>query len=234
MTPRQEHILAAVVEAYAETAEPVGSLALSRRFGYSSATIRAEMAELENQGFITHPHTSAGRIPTDKGYRHYVNSLANNQLPGGERERAAIRRRITDITVAEDAVKEAATLAASRTGNLAIATLPSGYLYKVGFRDYLGHPEFSEQDASIRAASLVDQIDELLREPFFDQLGLQVLIGRENPIGRSSGMTFIVSSYRSPFSDTSYIGVLGPTRQDYRHVIGLVDYIGQTLEEELV
>src|SRR5689334_8909354 len=82
MTPRQENILAAIVEAYAETAEPVGSLALSRRFGYSSATIRAEMAELENQGFITHPHTSAGRIPTDKGYRHYVNGLVNQDEAG--------------------------------------------------------------------------------------------------------------------------------------------------------
>ena len=76
MTERQAHILASIIEQYAEIAAPVGSVTLAKLFGVSSATIRSEMVRLEEMGLIMQPHTSAGRIPTDKGYRHYVNTLS--------------------------------------------------------------------------------------------------------------------------------------------------------------
>src|SRR5689334_25159619 len=87
ITKRQEQILSAIIEQYAEVASPVGSSLLAKLFNVSSATIRAEMAELERLGFINQPHTSAGRIPTDKGYRHYVNQFSeetvnNKQVTG--------------------------------------------------------------------------------------------------------------------------------------------------------
>ena len=69
MTDRQAAILTTVIEQYAEVAAPVGSVLLAKIFNVSSATIRNEMAELERLGYIAQPHTSAGRIPTDKGYR---------------------------------------------------------------------------------------------------------------------------------------------------------------------
>ena len=69
MTERQKKILAAIIEQYAEVAYPVGSSLLAKVFNVSSATIRSEMVELEKLGFINQPHTSAGRVPTDKGYR---------------------------------------------------------------------------------------------------------------------------------------------------------------------
>src|SRR3954463_12547349 len=95
MTPRQEQILRAVVEQYAEVASPVGSSLLAKVFDVSSATIRAEMADLERHGYITQPHTSAGRIPTDKGYRFYVNNLTENdpaRLSVGRAEKALTAR----------------------------------------------------------------------------------------------------------------------------------------------
>ena len=96
ISPRQEQILRAIVEQYAEVASPVGSSLLAKVFDVSSATVRAEMAELERLGFITQPHTSAGRIPTDKGYRFYVNALSDAQVDetAAERrgERALIQR----------------------------------------------------------------------------------------------------------------------------------------------
>src|SRR5471030_1102403 len=82
MTERQQNILSAIVEQYAEVASPVGSSLLAKAFKVSSATIRAEMAELERLGFIAQPHTSAGRVPTDKGYRFYVNHLGDNVEAG--------------------------------------------------------------------------------------------------------------------------------------------------------
>jgi heat-inducible transcriptional repressor len=77
MESRRKSILGAVVESYVDTATPVGSRAISQRFRYtiSPATIRNVMADLEEMGLIMHPHTSAGRVPTDKGYRFYVDSL---------------------------------------------------------------------------------------------------------------------------------------------------------------
>src|SRR3954463_999363 len=79
MTERQQQILSAIVEQYAEVASPVGSSLLAKVFDVSSATVRAEMAELERGGYISQPHTSAGRVPTDKGYRYYVNELVNTE-----------------------------------------------------------------------------------------------------------------------------------------------------------
>src|SRR5438477_4973320 len=96
MTDRQQQILRSIVEQYAEVASPVGSSLLAKVFSVSSATIRAEMAELEHLGYITQPHTSAGRVPTDKGYRYYVNNLINNPpqetLPERRTERALATR----------------------------------------------------------------------------------------------------------------------------------------------
>jgi heat-inducible transcriptional repressor len=96
MTPRQEKILAAIIEQYAEVAAPVGSSLLAKLFDVSSATIRSEMAELERLGFIKQPHTSAGRIPTDKGYRFYVNNLTETAAqPTESRGQRALEARVS-------------------------------------------------------------------------------------------------------------------------------------------
>src|SRR6185437_8933181 len=90
MTDRQAKILQAIVEQYAEVASPVGSSLLAKLFDVSSATIRSEMAALARAGYIQQPHTSAGRIPTDQGYRFYVNNLSQtgDQPAEGRAERA--------------------------------------------------------------------------------------------------------------------------------------------------
>jgi heat-inducible transcriptional repressor len=79
LTPRERRVLEAVIQTYVQTAEPAGSRVISRRFGLgvSPATIRTTMSDLEEKGFLSHPHTSAGRVPTDKAYRAYVDSLLN-------------------------------------------------------------------------------------------------------------------------------------------------------------
>ena len=92
LTPRERRVLEAVIQTYVKTAEPAGSRVLSRRFelGVSPATIRNTMSDLEEKGFLSHPHTSAGRVPTDKAYRAYVDSLLNvpsSAIVVAERER---------------------------------------------------------------------------------------------------------------------------------------------------
>src|SRR6478736_626526 len=110
MTERQRQILNAIVEQYAEVASPVGSLLLAKLFDVSSATIRNEMAELERLGYIAQPHTSAGRIPTDKGYRFYVNNITVAETSGSSteaRNTKAIATRVSDSGGPSQAIKSA-------------------------------------------------------------------------------------------------------------------------------
>jgi heat-inducible transcriptional repressor len=230
MTPRQEQILAAIVESHAQSAEPVGSLALSQSINFSPATIRAEMAALEQAGLITHRHTSAGRVPTDQGYRHYVNSLSGREKDS--RLNRAMEQRVKSAGQSERAVKMAAETLAEVTHNVGLATLPDR-IYFTGLASLFGQPEFFAQaSAALEAARLIDSLEEWLIEAA-PKDPISVFIGHENPIGKASGLSLIIARYRSPYSDSSYIGVMGPTRQSYGQVVGLVDYARELLEEEL-
>ena len=235
MTDRQAKILAAIVEQYAEVASPVGSSLMAKVFGVSSATIRAEMVELERQGLIYQPHTSAGRVPTDKGYRCYVNSFA---VMGSSRETAAERRAERALTarvegggLPERTIRNAVDTLVELTHNLGLATI-GNQLYMAGLGNLFGQPEFMHGDQAKQVARLLDNLEPWLRETAPNE-PLSVYIGQENPIGRSAGCSLIISRFRSPYSDQSYVGVLGPTRQSYHDVMALVQHAGRTLEEAL-
>lgn len=232
MTERQEKILRAIVEEYAEVASPVGSQLLAKVFNVSSATIRAEMAELERQGFIKQPHTSAGRIPTDQGYRHYVNhaSETSDTLAPARAERA-LSARIGEGSVPERAIRNTVDTLVELTQNLGIATI-GNQLYMSGLSNLFGQPEFMNAGQVQEVARLLDNLEPWLREAAPNK-PLSVYIGRENPIGRNSGCSLIISRFRSPYSDKSFIGVLGPTRQSYKEVMSLVENAGQMLERAL-
>jgi heat-inducible transcriptional repressor len=233
MTERQAHILAAIIEQYAEVASPVGSLILAKLFNVSSATIRAEMGKLEETGYIMQPHTSAGRIPTDKGYRFYVNQLTQDDNAGSiDRTARAIDTRLSRAGRPERAIRTAVDTLAELTHNVGLATI-GDQLYISGFGRLFSQPEFMQAAGPIHeVAQLLDNLEPWLRETAPNQ-PLNVYIGRENPIGKASGCSLIISRFRSPFSDQSYIGVLGPTRQSYRQVMHLVSHAGQSLEEVL-
>lgn len=234
MTDRQKKILSAIVEQYAEVASPVGSSLLAKVFGVSSATIRAEMAELECLGFIHQPHTSAGRVPTDKGYRFYVNLLSEGIgqiLPAGRAEKA-LAARVQHGGAPDRMIRNAVDTLVELTHNLGLATI-GNQLYMSGLSNLFGQPEFMSGHQEVQqVARLLDNLEPWLREAAPNE-PLSVYIGAENPIGRTAGVTLIISRFRSPFSDRSYIGTLGPTRQSYRDVMGIVSRAGQELEEVL-
>ena len=235
MTERQRLILAAIIEQHAEIAAPVGSVTLAKLFGVSSATIRSEMAKLEEMGFIVQPHTSAGRIPTDAGYRFYVNSLneAQAELPQLlDRSARAIEARVsTHGDRADRAIRSAVDSLVELTQNLGIATI-GDELYLSGMGNLFSQPEFMQGEHAQQVARLLDNLEPWLREARPNE-PLNVYIGSENPIGKSSGATLIISKFSSPYSDNSYIGVLGPTRQSYAKVMRLVRHTGAMLEEIL-
>lgn len=234
MTNRQQSILNAIVEQYAEVASPVGSSLLAKLFNVSSATIRAEMVELERGGFITQPHTSAGRVPTDKGYRYYVNAVAAEapaELSNDRRGQKALAARVKVGGVPERTIRNTVDTLVELTHNLGLATI-GNQLYMSGLSNLFGQPEFIDGSQVRQVAQLLDNLEPWLREAAPNE-PLSVYIGGENPIGRSAGCTLIISRFRSPFSDRSYIGTLGPTRQSYRDVMTLVARAGRELEEVL-
>jgi heat-inducible transcriptional repressor len=232
MTDRQQQILSAIVEQYAEVASPVGSSLLAKVFGVSSATIRAEMAELEHLGYIMQPHTSAGRVPTDKGYRNYVNHLGEEQeTPNMLRVERALSARVESGGLPERTIRNAVETLVEATSNLGLATIGSR-LYMSGLSNLFGQPEFLDAVQVQQVAQLLDNLEPWLYEASPNEL-LNVYIGHENPVGRSAGCSLIISRFRSPYSDHSYIGVLGPTRQSYREVMMLVKRAGETLEDAL-
>ncbi|MBR2840037.1 transcriptional regulator [Candidatus Saccharibacteria bacterium] len=262
MSERQEAILCQIVEEYAETAAPVGSMTMARLFGVSPATIRAEMAKLEILGLIAQPHTSAGRVPTDAGYRYYVNHLMEvddgfwetdaayvMQMPevqaiesgdfggfGDEnrfgRAEHVIEKRITSQSQADAAIKGAVNALVDLTGNLGLATIGE-QLYLAGISRLFTQPEFMDVNRVQAVAKLLDNLEPWLREAAPGE-ALNIFIGHENPIGANSEVSLIISRFKSPFSDKSYIGVLGPTRQNYARVMALVGRSGKLLEELLI
>jgi heat-inducible transcriptional repressor len=232
MTDRQQAILRAIVEQYAEVASPVGSSLLAKVFNVSSATIRAEMVELERLGYIHQPHTSAGRVPTDKGYRYYVNILnESTDLPAERRAERALTARVESGGLPERTIRNAVDTLVELTHNLGLATI-GNQLYMSGLSNLFGQPEFIGGAQVQQVARLLDNLEPWLREAAPNE-PLSVYIGAENPIGRSANASLIISRFRSPYSDRSYIGVLGPTRQQYRDVMSLVSRAGQSLEEVL-
>lgn len=249
ITKRQKEILFAIIEEYAEVAAPVGSVTLAKLFDVSSATIRAEMSRLEEAGLITQPHTSAGRIPTDAGYRFYVNALTENPTstkPEAEnplrparlledkttdRNFHALELRISSQERADFAIRGAVDSLVELTGNLGLATI-GDQLYLSGISRLFTQPEFMDTSRVQSVAKLLDNLEPWLKEAAPGE-PLNIFIGNENPIGKTSGVSLIISKFRSPYSDNSYIGVLGPTRQNYSRVMSLVRRAGNMLEEVL-
>lgn len=231
MTTRQERILKTIVEYYVQAAAPVGSQMLATKFGVSPATVRAEMAHLEQAGYVTHPYTSAGRVPTEKGYRFYVEASTepSYKLDATTRQRNAITRRIQSAGSPQSAIKMAVDSLVHVTQNIGFATMGVA-TYTKGFSQLFHQPEFAYNAGEI--AGLLDNLEAWLQEMHPGQ-SVEAFIGEENAVGKASGCAVIVSGYMSPYSNTSYIGAIGSTRQNYGNVMRIVEHTARTLEEVL-
>ncbi|MEO8563385.1 MAG: heat-inducible transcriptional repressor HrcA [bacterium] len=127
LTPRERRVLEAVIQTYVQTAEPAGSRVLARRhgLGVSPATIRNTMSDLEDKGFLSHPHTSAGRVPTDKAYRAYVDALLNSPVGAivvAEQDR--LREELSSHSTIETVLRRAAQSLGVLTQELGVALGP--------------------------------------------------------------------------------------------------------------
>lgn len=229
LSKRQEKILTSLIREYTKTAEPVGSLVLSKNYSlpWSSATVRAEMAALEAAGYIRQPHTSGGRIPTDKGFREYVNLMEDiSKNPG--RDSLAIEKVVKNQNNFDEAMRRAVWTLSELTKMLAIGSSPRTN-YTHGLSNLMNEPEYNARPEATELARLVDQVDNLIDNLPNKSFG--IFIGDEMPIGKSANCAMIVSRFKSPFSEQTSIAVIGPARLPYERVIPLVRRTAQIMEE---
>lgn len=139
--------------------------------------------------------------------------------------------RVNSQERADYAIRSAVDSLVELTGNLGLATIGE-QLYLAGISRLFTQPEFMDNNRVQSVAKLLDNLEPWLREAAPGE-PLNIFIGKENPIGKTSGVSLIISKFRSPYSDNSYIGVLGPTRQNYSKVMSLVKQAGKMLEEVL-
>lgn len=219
---RQEQLLKLVVESYIKTAQPIGSkfLADLGELDVSGATIRNELSDLEKEGFLTHPHTSAGRIPTEQGYKYYVEHLAEKTAVAKMYEENA-QKIIGAGLEMEGALKELAKLSAAYSQNAIIIAFGKDRIYYTGISYLFAQPEFENVNQTIRVSSIFDHCEEHV-PGLFEMVGESdstILIGSENPFGA------VCSTVLVRMNDDILIALLGPTRMDYGKNIGMVHYL---------
>jgi heat-inducible transcriptional repressor len=234
MESRREAILEAVVREYIETGVPVGSLVLVQKyqFPFSTATIRAEMAELERHGFLTHPHTSAGRMPTEKGYRYFVNMMSAEEGLLAREEHAARKRLEAMRGRYERRLETASEVLADLTRNMGFAGLP-GEIFSHGLGNLFSQPEFLNPERILKTAELLDNLATLIFEAPTN-IGTRIYIGSESPIGKSAECSIILSEFVSPFGDQGYLGIIGPMRMSYGRNLAAINEVKGVLEDKNV
>jgi heat-inducible transcriptional repressor len=127
LSERELRVLEAVVQTYIETAEPAGSQTIARKFGLgvSPATIRSTMSELEDKGYLFHPHTSAGRIPTDRAYRIYVDAIMRLSPPSHQEQHTLRAELLGTRSAVEEILRRAAQVLGVLTQELGVAVAPA-------------------------------------------------------------------------------------------------------------
>jgi heat-inducible transcriptional repressor len=233
ITSRQGQILAAIVKEYSQKGEPVGSedLAEKYRLDVSSATVRNEMKALEKVGFITQPHTSAGRVPTDQGYRYFVNKLMRHlELSTLEQQRLRqelVRLKGQYLELGHSISK----LLSDQAQGAAFALLPESVstsgLAKVMEQDV-------QRDELKELARFLEELDThsktLIKKDFQK---VETFIGKEAPIPLASDFSLVVTKVNLPGGQHGVIGIVGPKRMKYARNISLLEYISKLLSSGL-
>lgn len=235
LTQRQIQILKSLVEEYINTAQPVGSDVLEKKYslGISPATIRNDMAVLGNKGYLRQPHTSAGRVPTPKAMHFYVERLMEEKKLGVAEEVAAKERVLGQKEDFDGMVKEATRALSETVHSLAVAATEDGEVWHAGYARILDIPEFYNIDVTSRVLSLLEEVQRI-HELFFKypkwEDPVEVLFGEELGWPNFSPVGVVACQFNTPHCRGS-LGVIGPTRFDYSSVVPIVRYFGQLLSE---
>lgn len=238
MNSRQKQVLSAIVELYTKTALPVGSQALLEHFEFpvSSATLRNDMMALEEEGYLYQPHVSAGRIPTDQGYRFYVEEMMGDEELSREEQRR-LQKELLVMKAREVRMGRSTTkLLSALSGNLAVSGLiDKDEFYDFGMKELIEKPEFQEMDELCRLVETLDTLDEKLDAVLLKLKDgeTRIFIGEENPIREISNCSMVVAPYDSK-EGKGVLAIIGPKRMDYAKNKSLIEYMKKLLSSSLV
>lgn len=223
MEERKNELFRIIVEEYIKSAAPVGSGPIAEKYfpDLSSATIRNDMAELEANGLIYQPHTSAGRVPTLKGYQFYLgNFLAAHQISA--RNQKFLDQVGEKVKSTRDDFKLLAKALAEISGEAVVIGFAPNDVYYTGMANLFRQPEFLEQSLVYSMSDVIDHLDEAVAK-IFHRVGreTEILLGENNPFG---DMSSAILAKFFPEEKNWLVGILGPNRMDYRENLGLIKY----------
>jgi transcriptional regulator of heat shock response len=227
MHERQLEILRAIVDEYVATQEPVGSKAIAERhgLGVSPATIRNDMAILEDAGFITQPHTSAGRIPTNSGYRLFVDRIAQIK-PLSAAERRAIENFMSGALQPDEIAERAVRLLAQITHQVAIVQIPDQERVVLSGTANLAR---SHHESAAELFPILEALEEqvvLLKLLADAGNSINVKIGSEQASANLQSTSIV-----SMGAGAGAVGILGPTRMDYSGSMGAVHAVARYISK---
>ena len=232
LSSRQQKILIAIIEEYVKTADPVGSEELARLYNLSisSATIRNIMAELEREGYLYQPHTSAGRVPTDKGYRFFVNQITQKRLQKMDfKEQQRLEEELIKLKLREKMLaRTLARLLSAFSHNLAITgLLREREYFEAGIKDLVSQPDFRGTDEICQIAEMLDYLDENI-ENLTKELRpkeVKTFIGKEHLFTESSDCAIVISQCVLPRGERGIVAILGPKIMEYKRNISLIENV---------
>ena len=230
MHKRQALILKLVVDEYVKTAEPVSSQALCQRYALpcSPATVRNDMMALEEEGYLHQPHTSAGRVPTEQGYRFY---LANFMKPKTMRADHALREAVEQIRSLETKVRMLGRRLAELSGEAVMLTGPH-QSSAVGVANLLRKPDFREGNTLLELAEDIERLESATEQVMsVAPNDVRVLLGEENPLGRR--LATVIVRHKLPNGEIGVLSIVGPLRMNYARNVALLSEAKKILEEDL-
>jgi len=219
MDNRKEKILDLVIENYIANAEPVGSkfLVANTDLELSEATIRNELHALEEEGFLTHPHTSAGRIPTEKGYRYYIKNLSLAKSEISRNDSKTLSNSLVKDNDSESAFKHLAKTMTELSNETVIVAFSPEKIYYTGLANLFNKPEFDQLSLVADISEIFDNCEDSL-ESFFDKVdnSPKYFFGDEHPFGDR------ISVLSMRFGKEGLVAILGPQRMDYKYNFDLM------------
>ncbi|MCC7356282.1 MAG: hypothetical protein IT410_01535 [Candidatus Doudnabacteria bacterium] len=231
ITSRQAKILAAIVKENCESGEPVASRDLVEKYSFelSPATIRNEMAALEENGYITQPHTSAGRVPTDIGFRYFLNELMD-RVKLSIKEQDRLRHEIVKLqAVNAETGRRLAKLLSDNSEQASFALFPEE-TSTVGLSKILQNPTLPPEDAReiARFFDEIDQYSEGMIHEYGDKKP-EAYVGKELHLSTMSDYSMIVSGLTLPSGKKGVVGLIGPKNMKYEKNLSLMEYISKLL-----
>lgn len=232
---RKDSILTITVDQYIKTVTPVSSSCIAKCYprDVSSATIRNILAELEEDGYLTHPHTSAGRVPTEQGYRYYVDHLMK-EIQLFEEEKERIRREYIVQSTELESLVEKISLALSNTTEYTSIVAVDGWANKfvcTGTSYVAKYPDYQDVQKIHDILTALDEKERLLRliQRELSQR-INIYIGHEMALAEMDTCSLVVSKFQTKSGPGGRMAILGPTRMRYDRVVSALEYFQNLME----